>query len=120
MALKRSDAGLTVLTMSGEHDLSTAPELRRSLERLISGGDPVVIDLSPATFVDSSVLGVILGARRRAEEAGLGFAVAHEENGHEAVARVLDITGLRSQLPVHVAREEAISAAQGGSERTKP
>jgi anti-sigma B factor antagonist len=116
MALTRSDAGLTVLTISGEHDLSTAPELRRSLERLINGGDPIVVDLSAATFVDSSVLGVILDARRRADEAGLGFAVAHEKNGNEAVARVLDVTGLRSQLPVHPAREEAVSAARGGSE----
>jgi anti-sigma B factor antagonist len=117
MALKRNDAGLTVLTISGEHDLSTAPELRRSLERLISGGDPIVIDLSPATFVDSSVLGVILDARRRAEEAGLGFAVAHESNGNDAVARVLEITGLRSDLPVHLVREEAVSAASAGSGR---
>jgi anti-sigma B factor antagonist len=115
MALKRSEAGLTVLTISGEHDLSTAPELRRSLERLISGGDPIVIDLSPATFVDSSVLGVILDARRRAEEAGLGFAVAHEVNGNDAVARVLEITGLRSELPVHLIRDEAVSAASARS-----
>jgi anti-sigma B factor antagonist len=119
MALKRNDAGLTVLTMSGEHDLSTAPELRRSLERLISGGDPIVVDLSPATFVDSSVLGVILDARRRAVEVGLGFAVAHEKNGNDAVARVLDVTGLRSELPVHHAREEAVSAASEGAERTE-
>ena len=117
MALDRSEAGLTVLTISGEHDLSTAADLRRRLDQLISGGDPIVIDLSPATFVDSSVLGVILDARRRAEAAGLGFAVTHEANGNEAVARVLDITGLRSQLPVHLEREEALSAASAASER---
>jgi anti-sigma B factor antagonist len=111
IALKRSDAGLTVVTISGEHDLSTAAELRQRIDHVIEAGDSVVIDLSPATFVDSSVLGVILDARRRAQEAGLGFAVAQESNGNEAVARVLEITGLRNELPVHQARDEAVSAA---------
>ena len=36
-----------------------------------------VVDLSPASFIDSSILGVILDARRQANEGGRGFAVAH-------------------------------------------
>lgn len=112
IALKRINAGLTVLSISGEHDLSTAPELRRRFSTLIGERKPIVVDLSPATFVDSSILGTILGAKRRAEEAGLGFAVVHQD-GDEAVARVLEITGLRSELPVHTEREAAAAAASG-------
>ncbi len=102
-----------MLSISGEHDLSTAPELRRRLESLIAEGGPVIVDLSPASFVDSSILGVLLAARRGADEAGLGFAVAHPGKD-DAVGRVLEITGLRTELPVHSGRDEAMTAVMNG------
>lgn len=112
LALERTDEGLAVLTISGEHDLSTAPELRRRLDVLLDEGTATVIDLSPATFVDSSILGVILDGRRRASDAEVGFAVVHS-NGADAVDRVLEVTGLRNELPVHARRNEALAAASG-------
>ena len=103
-----------MLTITGEHDLSTAPELRRRLEEVLSEGTGVVVDLSRATFIDSSILGVILDAKRRAAEAKVGYAVFHT-NGADPVDRVLEVTGLRAELPVHTAREAATSAALEGS-----
>ena len=114
IALERTDAGLAVLTISGEHDLSTAPNLRRRLDVLLDERTGVVVDLSPATFIDSSILGVILDGKRRAGEAELGYAVL-QSNGAEAVSRVLEVTGLRAELPVHAGREEAVSAALDGA-----
>jgi anti-sigma B factor antagonist len=111
-ALERNDSGLAVLTISGEHDLSTAPNLRRRLDILLGDGTATVIDLSPATFIDSSILGVILDGRRRASEANIGFAVVHA-NGADAVDRVLEVTGLRAELPVHARREEAFTEVSG-------
>lgn len=105
---------MAVLTIMGEHDLSTAPDLRHRFEELLAKGEPVIVDLSPATFIDSSIIGVILAARRRAGAEGLGFAVSHS-NGADAVGRVLDITGLRANLPVHDGREEAATAAADSS-----
>jgi anti-sigma B factor antagonist len=112
LALERTDPDLAVLTISGEHDLNTAPNLRRRLAALIDEGTATVIDLSPATFIDSSILGAILAGRRRAAEAKIGFAVARS-NGSDSVDRVLEVTGLRAELPVHAQREEAILAASG-------
>jgi anti-sigma B factor antagonist len=110
IALERTDAGISVLTISGEHDLNTAPDLRRRLGELMDGGESVVVDLSPASFVDSTILGVILEGRRQAIEGGRGFAVA-QGDGTEAVTRVLEITGLRDELPVHETRDGALEAA---------
>jgi anti-sigma B factor antagonist len=112
LAVERTDEGLAVLTISGEHDLSTAPELRRRLDVLLEEGTATVVDLSSATFIDSSILGVILDCRRRASDADVGFAVSHT-NGADAVDRLLEVTGLRSELPVHARREEAVAAASG-------
>ena len=114
LALERTDAGVAVLTISGEHDLSTAPLLRRRLDGLLDQGTPTVVDLSPATFVDSSILGAILDGRRRAAKAAIGFAVVHAD-GADAVDRVLEVTGLRAELPVHANREEAFSEVSSDS-----
>jgi anti-sigma B factor antagonist len=103
-----------VLTISGEHDLSTAPNLRRRLDSLLDEGAVTVVDLSPATFIDSSILGVILDGRRRAADRNVGFAVLHS-NGADAVDRVLEVTGLRAELPVHARREDALAAVSGNS-----
>lgn len=109
IALYTNDTGLRVVAISGEHDLNTAPDLRARLDELIEAGDPVIVDLTPATFVDSSILGVLLDARRRAQEAGIGLAVT-QGDGADAVARVLEITGLREELPVHDDVESAGAA----------
>jgi len=118
LALERNDPGVAVLTISGEHDLSTAPNLRRRLDGLLEEGAATVLDLSSATFIDSSILSVILNGRRRAGEAKIGFAVART-NASDAVDRVLEVTGLRAELPVHARREEAIMAASGNG-KTPP
>jgi anti-sigma B factor antagonist len=112
LALERNESGLAVVTISGEHDLSTAPNLRRRLDILLDEGTATVVDLSPATFIDSSILGVILDARRRAAQSGIGFEVVHS-NGADAVDRVLEVTGLRAELPVHARREEAFTEVSG-------
>ena len=103
-----------VVEVHGEHDLHTAPDLRGRLDAAIEDGSAVVIDLSPASFIDSSVIRVILETRGRALEAGSGFAVAMGGEGAPAVRRVLEVTGLTEQLPVLGDRDEAIDAAQAG------
>jgi len=117
LALERNDRGVAVLTISGEHDLSTAPSLRRRLDGLLDEGIATVLDLSPATFIDSSILSVILDGRRLAAEARIGFAVARQ-TASDAVDRVLEVTGLRTELPVHARLEEAIVAASGNGGKT--
>jgi anti-sigma B factor antagonist len=119
LALERKDAGLAVVTISGEHDLSTAPNLRRRLDGLLDEGTGVIVDLSPASFIDSSILGVILDARRRAAEASIGFAIVRPD-GSDAVDRVLEVTGLRAELPVHAHREEAVTAVSGNTGNSPP
>ncbi|HEX2435901.1 MAG TPA: STAS domain-containing protein [Solirubrobacterales bacterium] len=104
---------MAVITFSGEHDLNTAPDLRQKLAAELEDGFAIVVDLSGAAFVDSSILGAVLDARRRAREAGVAFEVALNE-GAQPVERVLDVTGLRASLPVHSTRGAAIEAARSG------
>ena len=110
----RSSRDVAVLSVQGEHDVYTAPSISEQVDSLLGERMPFVIDLTPATFVDSSVLRVLLEARRRAEEEGVGFAVALGEDDSGAVRRVLEVTGLIPVLPVHPAKDAAVQAATSG------
>ena len=110
--LDRSNDGVVVVVVIGEHDVYTAPSLRDQIQSVVEEKAAFIIDLTPATFVDSSILRVLLEARRQAEEQGLGFAVALGDGEGPGVRRILEVTGLMSVFPVLADREEALRAAK--------
>src|SRR3954451_18078694 len=111
---------IVVVVVEGEHDIYTAPTLRERLDEALERGGGVVIDLTGATFVDSSVLGALLDARRRALEAGQGYVVCVGETVEPGVQRILDITGLVPVLPVINGREAAIKPTRNGAGAGRP
>jgi anti-sigma B factor antagonist len=61
--------GIPVLRLIGELDVSTVPALREAMERLFAEGtNSLALDFSGVTFVDSTGLGALLGAKRRVME----------------------------------------------------
>ena len=117
IALEKEESGIVVVSLTGEHDLTTAPTLRERIEAELPGASGLLIDLSRAEFIDSSIIGVVLEVRRGAEDAGIGFAAALE-GGDPAVHRVLEVTGLDSNLPVHATVAEAREQAGMRAEAT--
>jgi anti-sigma B factor antagonist len=115
IVLEDAAEDVVMVVVEGEHDIYTAPTLRERLDEAIGRGSGVVVDLTGATFVDSSVLGALLDARRRALDAGQGFVVCVGDEVEPGVQRILDITGLVPVLPVVNGREEAIRAARGSN-----
>jgi anti-sigma B factor antagonist len=89
---RRLANGTFVVAVGGEVDLYTAPELERALaEPLTEGATQLVVDLSEATFVDSTALHVFLCAARQLDrEAGELIVVVPDPN----VRKVFEITGL--------------------------
>ena len=109
--VERDDSGVSVVVVHGEHDVYTAPSLREQLSTLVEDGSPVVVDLSPATFIDSSILGVLLGGLRRAREHESGFALVIGDSSEPTVRRIFEVTGLFPVFPVFGTRDEAVKAA---------
>ena len=66
----------------------------------------LLIDVKRCTFLDSTAIAVILGARQRAMDAGIGFALV----GHNpTIDRTLELTGLSEELTILTDRDEAIA-----------
>ncbi len=83
-----------VVAVSGEVDLFTAPEFKqRVMAPIATGVDHVIVDLTETTFVDSSSLGILIGAHRRLKSRGGRLVVACDG---EAIVKTLRITGLDS------------------------
>jgi anti-sigma B factor antagonist len=118
IALDDTAGDVIVVAIEGEHDIYTAPALRERLDEALERGGGVVVDLTRATFVDSSVLGALLDARRRALEGSQGFVVCVGDTVEPGVRRILDITGLVPVLPVIEGREAAIDAARSAGSAT--
>jgi len=116
ISVSRDDAGVQFVLVRGEHDLYTAPTLRETITGLIADAEPVIVDLTPATFIDSSILGVLLGGLRRARERGHGFAVLVGDEAEPTVRRIFEVTGLLPVFPVYSARADAITAVLGPRE----
>jgi len=92
--------------MEGEIDRINAPELLEHAARAIELRRHLVIDLSDATFVDSSAIHALVKVRTNAEKAG---CVAVLQMGTAAtVERAIEITGLEQVMPRVESRVEAI------------
>lgn len=84
--------------LEGSCDLATAPRLRQTLQGLVPPDvDDVVLDVSDLEFIDSTGLGVVLGAMRRLREGGGSLSIA---GAHGIVRRVLEITDLDKVIPL--------------------
>ena len=113
IALDDSHGDVLFVVIRGEHDIYTAPSLRECLDKALDSGPAgVVVDLTAATFLDSSILGALLEARRQALEKGSGYVVCLGESPEPGVQRILEITGLVPVFPVVRTRDEALEAAR--------
>jgi anti-sigma B factor antagonist len=109
----RRVGGAHVVAVSGEVDLFTAPEFKQRVMAPIGAGvDHVVVDLMQTTFIDSSSLGVLIGAHRRLKARGGRLVVAC---GEEAIIKTFRITGLDSVFEVVGSLEAALGARAGAA-----
>jgi anti-sigma B factor antagonist len=98
-----------VFVAGGEIDYDASPELKEHItEHIKAGRRHLVVDLSPATFIDSTAIGVLVGTVARLHEAGGGsLAVVCT---HEKVMQIFEIAGLHNAIALCSSREEALSA----------
>lgn len=102
---QRSDGDVPVIAVTGEIDVASAPQLREGLQRVIATGKTtIVLDLLGVTFLDSTALGVLVGALKRCRESGGDLQVVVAE---PRILKIFEITGLTSVFTI----VDSVSAA---------
>jgi anti-anti-sigma factor len=108
--LVRIGGGVVVVSLYGEHDLSSKDALDEKLESLVGAGERVIVDLSPVGYVDSAALNSIVHADALARQHGLRLTLQFAPAS--IVARLLALTSLRDHLACADSRDEAIRIAR--------
>jgi anti-sigma B factor antagonist len=113
ISLVRHVDGACVVVLTGEHDLSSAPELTDALADAARSAPATVVDMSETSFIDSAVLGVLIASHRDTTAAGHGWGLVVGAGSGAAVRRILELTGLATVMPIYPGREQALAALVG-------
>lgn len=100
--------GWAVVSLYGELDVATSPALRERLIGLINDGDPcLVLDLEGLDFLDSTGLGTIISALKRARthEGDLRIVCTQAR-----IRRLFEITGLDKALSLFDSVDTALAS----------
>lgn len=104
----RESAGASVVDVSGEIDVYTSPKLRERLVGLVNDGSTnIVVNLAEVDFIDSTGLGVLVGALKRIRSRGGSLSLVCSETG---LLRVFTITGLEKVFMIYPSVEAAVTA----------
>ncbi|HVW40939.1 MAG TPA: STAS domain-containing protein [Amycolatopsis sp.] len=97
--------GASVVVVSGDIDMVTAPEFEKALISAVrERPDRLVVDLTGVAFLGSAGLTALVAARQEAGETTAVRVVAKSS----ATARPLQLTGLDQEIPLFATREEAL------------
>jgi anti-sigma B factor antagonist len=102
----------SLLSVEGDLDLASAPSLKWALEDLQAAESRnVIVDLARVGFIDSTALGVLVGAQRSLGP-GVRLAIACDE---ENVLRIFELTGLDGMFEIVPTLQYALSYIQGST-----
>ena len=104
-ATKAEHDGEWLITLSGELDMATAPDLANVLHSLVGPGpDKVILDLSALSFIDSSGIAVLVGSQHKLIEQGRHLTI---RGARSHAMKVFEIAGLVEFLHVRSEAEES-------------
>jgi anti-sigma B factor antagonist len=102
-----AEGGMLRIAVSGEVDVATAPTLREHLYGAVDRSKEVVIvDLLGVTFIDSTALGVLIGAQERSDEHGTLLRIILKE---ARIIKIFEITGLTDLFSIFPTVTEAVA-----------
>ena len=110
---KTTRGDVRIITVSGELDIATSPQLRDVLSNAEEMHHLVVMDLTAVSFIDSTTLSVLIAGVRQLRESGDDLRLVGMQ---PQVARVIDVTGLSAVFPIYDNVEDAMSVSEPNSE----
>src|SRR5687768_13101416 len=110
---RQVDSDTHIVAVTGEIDLFTAPEFKQRVSAPIDAGRTrVVVDLTETTFIDSSSLGVLIGAHRRLRRLEGSLVIVCS---NDAIVKTFRITGLDGVFTIVPKLDEALDGDAVGA-----
>jgi anti-sigma B factor antagonist len=110
---RQVDDDTHVVSVTGEIDLFTAPEFKQRVSGPIDAGRRrLIVDLTATTFIDSSSLGVLIGAHRRLRRLNGSLKIVV---GGEPILKTFRITGLDGVFTIVSTLDEALDGDAVGA-----
>jgi anti-anti-sigma factor len=100
-----------IVTLRGEHDLDTGPELTAALGPIAGN---VLVDMTPCAFIDSTAVGIVIGKSKELAHTGHRLELVVPA-ANRTVVRVVDVVGLRGLMTVHEELPIAVDANRPAS-----
>ena len=102
----RANGDRTVVDVTGEIDVYTAPALREELASLIDNENTdLIVDLTSVSFMDSTGLGVLVGALKKVRTLGGDLRLVIDQ---EKILKVFRITALTQVFTIHESLDAAL------------
>lgn len=109
------DDRTSVIEIEGDLDLSTAPQLKwMLLDSLEAGHSQLVVDLSQATFMDSTALGVLIGVNRSLDVGARLAIVCARAN----LLKIFELSGMDGAFAIFSTLQDALAHAQASAAET--
>jgi len=106
------DPRTTVISIQGDLDLSTAPQLKWTLvDSLEAGHSQLVVDLSRSTFMDSTALGVLIGVNRSLDVGARLAIVCSQAN----VLKIFELSGMDRAFAIFPTLGDALAHVREGT-----
>jgi anti-anti-sigma factor len=112
--------GVHVVSLRGELDLATAPDLRKVLEDELAGLEPVLLNLSDCEFIDSTGIAVIVRAwqqRQGSDGAAVAGGLLALCAPEKQVSRILEVTGVDASISIFAECDDALEALRTRAEQ---
>jgi anti-anti-sigma factor len=100
IAVERRSREVTVVTMSGEHDLGSASEVREALATA-SVSRSLIVDLGACTFMDSTIINILLQTSHSLHTQGGLLKLVIPPGSAPTIFRVFDMLGVQRVLPIY-------------------
>jgi len=105
----READGRTIVAVGGEIDVYTAPRLRDKITELVGeGAYHLVVDMQAVEFLDSTGLGVLVGALKKVRQHDGSLELVCTQ---ERLLKIFRITGLAKVFVIHDTAEAALAAS---------
>lgn len=106
----RTEEPFEIIEVGGEVDVMTAPRLREAIVEAVGRGRTrLIIDVEQVDFLDSTGLGVLVGALKRVRADGGSLDIVCT---HQRILKIFQITGLDKVFGLH----DSIEAARGAQD----